>query len=125
VEAHLRPVARVGEGQTLAAAGATAMMDVSDGLALDLSRLCAASGVGARVRLDRVPMAPELGELARVLSVDPLQLALSGGADYELLATLPASRVAEAAAALDERFGVCLTEIGEITADAALRPVGA
>jgi len=115
LEAHLRPVARVGEGQTLAGAGATAMMDVSDGLALDLSRLCAASGVAARIRPADVPVAPELSDLAGVLRVDPLELALSGGEDYELLATLPPERVAEAADALDDRFGARLTAVGEIT----------
>jgi thiamine-monophosphate kinase len=120
VEAHVRPVARVGEGQTLAAAGATAMLDVSDGLSLDLSRLCAASGVGAAIRMDRVPVAAGLRELAGVLAVDPLELALCGGEDYELLATLPPDRVAGAAAALDERFGVGLTDIGEITAGSGL-----
>jgi thiamine-monophosphate kinase len=116
MEAHARPVARVGEGQTLAGAGATAMMDLSDGLSTDLSRLCSASGVGARVALADVPVAPELLQLRSVLNVDPLELALSGGEDYELLATLPAARVDEAAAALDERFGVRLTDVGEITA---------
>jgi thiamine-monophosphate kinase len=125
VDAHVRPVARVGEGQTLAGAGATAMMDVSDGVALDLSRLCAASGVGARVELDRVPVAPELQELARLLPVEPLTLALSGGEDYELLATLPPDRVAEASAALDERFGVPLTDVGEVTDGPGLTALGA
>ncbi|MFL5798616.1 MAG: thiamine-phosphate kinase [Actinomycetota bacterium] len=120
IDAHVRPVARVGEGQTLARAGATSMMDVSDGLALDLSRLCLASEVGARVGLDRLPVARGLHDLARVLPVDPLELSLSGGEDYELLATLPAERVAEAADALDERFGVRLTDIGEITAGPGL-----
>jgi thiamine-monophosphate kinase len=115
IDAHVRPVARVGEGQTLAGAGATAMMDVSDGLALDLSRLCAASGVGARVALADVPVAPALSDLAGVLGIDPMELALSGGEDYELLATLPADRVREAAAALEDRFGVRLTDVGEIT----------
>jgi thiamine-monophosphate kinase len=120
VEAHVRPVARVGEGQTLAGTGATAMMDVSDGLALDLSRLCAASGVGARVSLPDVPVAPELFELRSLLDVDPLEMALSGGEDYELLATLRSDRVADAAEALDERFGVRLTDVGEITSDGGL-----
>jgi thiamine-monophosphate kinase len=115
LDAQFRPVARVGEGQTLAQVGATAMMDVSDGLALDLSRLCTESGVGARVELARVPVAPGLRELAAVAPVDPLALALSGGEDYELLATLDHHVVERARARLDERFGVPLADIGEIT----------
>ena len=108
-------MARVGEGQTLAQAGATAMMDVSDGLLLDLSRLCAESAVGARLQLDTVPIAPGLVELSEALDVDPLELALSGGEDYELLATLAADAFEPARSKIEERFGVALTEIGEIT----------
>jgi len=124
-EALSRPVARVGEGQTLAQAGATAMMDVSDGLAIDLSRLCLASGVGARVELDRVPVAPALGQAAAALGVDALQLALSGGEDYELLATIDATHVGPARRELDERYGAPLAEIGVITEDASLVAVAA
>jgi thiamine-monophosphate kinase len=100
-----RPVARVGEAGILARHGVTAMMDLSDGLASDLTRLCEASGVGARLELDRVPVAP---------GATPSE-ALSGGEDYELLATLPAASVEGAASALQREFGVALTEIGEIT----------
>ena len=104
LHAHFRPVARVGEAQLLARRGATALMDVSDGLTLDLSRLCAASDVGARVRLGDVPVA----------SGATLDDALSGGEDYELLATLPEGVVAAAHDELRESFGVSLTEIGGI-----------
>lgn len=109
-----RPVALVGEGQTLAQAGATAMMDLSDGLAKDLGRLCRQSGVGARVELARVPISPFLAEGAEMLGVDPLGLAVGGGEDYELLVTLPEDAVAGARRELDERFGVTLTEVGRI-----------
>jgi thiamine-monophosphate kinase len=65
----------------------SAMMDISDGLSTDLARLCAASGVGARVRAERLPAvkvpAPLLGQ-----GVDPLALALDGGEDYGLLFTV-------------------------------------
>ena len=116
-----RPEARVGEGETLAQAGATAMIDLSDGLARDLGRLCAESRVGARVRLADVPVADQLERLAvAVPGVDPLTLALSGGEDYELLATLPAGAVEDAAASLIERFGVPLRAIGEIVEDGGL-----
>ena len=124
VAAHQRPVARVGEARTLAAAGASAMMDVSDGLALDLSRMCAESGVGARLETDALPVSPWLAQAAGALDLDPLRLALTGGEDYELLATLPGSSVKEAAATLRERFGVALTDVGEITA-AGMMAVGA
>jgi thiamine-monophosphate kinase len=110
-----RPVARVGEGQTLAQFGATAMIDVSDGLTLDLYRLCRESGVSASVALDRVPVAGALRPLAASLpGVDPLALALGGGEDYELVATIPEDAVAPAAATLRERFGTALTEIGDV-----------
>ena len=115
LEAHCRPVARVGEAQTLAQVGATAMMDVSDGLALDLVRLCAESSVGARIELDAVPIAPALMELAGVLSVDPLELALTGGEDYELLSVLDPMVVEKARTRLYDRFGVPLADIGEVT----------
>jgi thiamine-monophosphate kinase len=114
LDAHLRPTARVGEGQTLAACAATAMIDISDGLSLDLSRLCRASGVGARVRLDDVPVAPELADLAEHVPIDPMELALAGGEDYELLATLPPTRVREAADRLRGQFGTPLAQIGEV-----------
>ena len=125
VAAHQRPVARVGEAQTLAAAGASAMMDISDGLALDLSRMCSESGVGARVRISEVPISPWLAQAATPLGVDPLRLALTGGEDYELLATLGASGVEGAAADLRERFGVALTDVGEIVAAPGVTAVAA
>ncbi len=115
VARHERPMARVGEGQALAAARATSMMDLSDGLALDLARLCEESGCGARVRLDAIPLAAGLEDLQHLGDVEPLDLALHGGEDYELLATMPRESVQPTRETLRERFGTSLTEIGEIT----------
>jgi thiamine-monophosphate kinase len=116
VRRHLRPVARVGEGGVLAAHGATAMMDVSDGLAIDLSRLAAASGTGATVVLGDVPVAGGA----------TLDDALDGGEDYELLATIPDDAAVEAARMeLKEAFGVPLTEIGRIVDGGGLTGVEA
>ena len=125
LEALCRPVARVGEAQTLAQVGATAMMDISDGLALDLARLCAESSVGARVELERVPVAPALVEGAGVLSAEPLQLALTGGEDYELLAALDPLVVEKARTKLRERFGVALADIGEFAEGSGVTAVDA
>ncbi|MEX0991414.1 MAG: thiamine-phosphate kinase [Actinomycetota bacterium] len=115
LEAAARPVARVGEAQTLAAHGATSMIDVSDGFARDCIRVCEASGVGARIRTADVPVAPELASLAEVADVEPLGLALGGGEDFELIATLPLAAVDAARSELEHRFFVALTDVGEIT----------
>jgi thiamine-monophosphate kinase len=101
----MRPVPRVGEAAILSAHGATAMMDVSDGLAIDLSRLCLASEVGARLELAHVPLHPAA----------TVNEALGGGEDYELLATLPdPDAVAGARTDVREGFGVSLSDIGVI-----------
>ena len=110
VRRHLRPTARVGEGGVLAR-HVSAMMDVSDGLAIDLSRLARASGVGARLAIDDVPVADGA-------TIDD---ALGGGEDYELLATIPdAASFDTVRMVLKESFGVTVTEIGRIVEGADL-----
>ncbi|MEM7309746.1 MAG: thiamine-phosphate kinase [Planctomycetota bacterium] len=86
---HLRIEPRVELGQRLAALGATAMIDVSDGLARDLSRLARASGV--RIELDRVPIHRDAHRAAKLDGRDALWHALHDGEDHELLAALPAT----------------------------------
>jgi thiamine-monophosphate kinase len=113
---HDRPTPRVGEAAVLARHGATAMIDLSDGLALDLARLCRASGVGATIRIRGVPADP-LAEPGEVLG---------GGEDYELVATLPGDdAVGVAASQLRELFGVALTEIGSIMEGEGVQAVDA
>lgn len=93
VRRHLRPEPQLALGRALAAArGAGAAIDLSDGLALDLRRLCAASGVGAEVELPRLheAVAPRFEALAAALDLAPVGLALGGGEDYVLLFTLRA-----------------------------------
>jgi thiamine-monophosphate kinase len=118
-----RPVARVGEAQVLARAGVTAMMDLSDGLTTDLARLCRASGVGARVELARIPVADALERGADALGVKALELAISGGEDYELVATLPRDAVETARADLFEAFGTKLSDVGEIAEGSGVEAV--
>lgn len=83
---HLRFIPRLREAWRLRPR-ATAMIDISDGFALDLSRLCEASGVGARVDLSRVPVSAAARRLAKRTGRDPLEHALFDGEDYELLYT--------------------------------------
>ena len=68
---------------------ATAMIDVSDGLLIDLSRLCNESRVGARLYEEKIPISAEMRKAASCLGLSPLTLALSGGEDYELLFAAP------------------------------------
>ncbi|MEG1760110.1 MAG: thiamine-phosphate kinase [Alistipes sp.] len=69
----------------------TAMIDLSDGLASDLMQLCKASKCGARIYLDRIPIAKQTSALAEEMHADPVVAALNGGEDYELLFTVPLS----------------------------------
>ena len=109
---HLYPEPRLALGQWLVKKGlATAMMDLSDGLSSDLPRVCAASAVGARVEKVKIPRV-QTTELALKHGYDPLQLALHGGDDYELLFTVPPRKTK----LLPKSFrGVRLTPIGKIT----------
>jgi thiamine-monophosphate kinase len=94
---------------------ASAAMDVSDGLAGDLRKLCAASGVAADIEVARVP----LSDAARqALASDPalIDTALTGGDDYEVVATVPAG-ARDALMAEAQAAGVALTQIGIIRAD--------
>jgi thiamine-monophosphate kinase len=111
---HLRFEPRLAEGQWLASRGwATAMMDVSDGLATDLRRMIAASGTGAVIEAARVPVSSAAKRLRDKRS--PLEHALGDGEDFELLFTVPRRRAAAFESAWRRTFSLRCTRIGEMT----------
>jgi thiamine-monophosphate kinase len=114
VARHLRPAPRLAEGRALAAAGASAMIDVSDGLATDGRHLAEASGVELLLRLDALPCAP---------GVSP-EAAAVGGDDYELLFAIAPQRRADAEAAAGVSWlGEVRAGSGLVLLDADGRPV--
>jgi thiamine-monophosphate kinase len=113
--AFARPRARIAAGQWLAAAGAHAMMDLSDGLAGDAHHLANASGVALELTLDRLPVADGVAGEAERQGRSPAEFAAEGGEDYELLVALPP----EFGTAESDRFqaacGLPLTRLGGVS----------
>ena len=109
---QLKPEARVDLIDRLAENGIlpTSMIDISDGLASEVMHLCRASNKGARIYLDKLPIAQQTNAMANELNCDPVVAALNGGQDYELLFTVPLAQK-------DEVLGLGVDLIGHITAE--------
>jgi thiamine-monophosphate kinase len=115
--AHAHPVPRIEPGPKLAAAGVSAMIDVSDGLARDVGHLAEESSVGVRIDADAIPVAAGVAEAASLLGVEAAMLAASGGDDYELAFTVSPSKLPAAIAAAAP---VPVTVVGRITGTQSL-----
>ena len=112
IKKQLQPVPRTEWGRKIALSGcATSMIDISDGLSSDLGHICEESRVGAEVLADQIPFSKEILDAADHLKIAPLQYALSGGEDYELLFTVSPSKVKKFLS-----LKVASTQIGAIIA---------
>lgn len=117
VERHYHPTPRIDEGQQLAAhRGVHAMMDISDGIGSDLRHILDASHVGATIEVGRIPLTSHLQCYCQRHALDPYELALTGGEDYELLFTIDPHD--------EPGLGVPHHIIGHITPEQTLRWLG-
>lgn len=110
---QLAPEPRLAAGCALALAGASAMIDLSDGLGADGGHVAESSGVALAIELRSVPVQPGVDETAKAAGVDRAKLFAGGGEDYELLATLPPDRLEQAQDAVG-LTGIQLTVVGEV-----------
>ena len=113
-EYHLSPKPRLDEGQILAEKiGVSAMIDLSDGLASDLKRICEESKCGARIYLDKIPLSYALRKFKKSINKNILDYALFGGEDYELLFTIKQKKVPQLQKQW-KKMKIPITNIGEI-----------
>lgn len=132
VRRHLDPTPRVAEGVRLRDAGVSAMVDVSDGLAGDLGHVLAASGVGAVLEADVLPLSGALRAYCAATDTDAAAHVLAGGEDYELVFAVPPPAEAKVNDLIASgqlaacRIGRFETEPGlRLRRDGRVRPIGA
>jgi len=116
VQAYTIPSYRAWEGSAIARSGlASAMIDTSDGLLGDLGHICQASGVGAELIRDKLPLSQELKKFASQFELDPYELVLKDSDDYELIITCQPENEIKIRSVIASVSKVPVTQIGRIT----------
>jgi thiamine-monophosphate kinase len=112
---HLLPVPRFNVGRQLATQRlASSAIDISDGLSSEINHLCEESATGAEINEESLPLSASLMHYCRANRLDPLRFALDGGEDYELLFTVPSSKVSSVWRKLSVETGVAIRYIGRV-----------
>ncbi len=112
---HLMPAARVAEARALIeVATPHAMIDVSDGLSSDVWHIAEESNVGIALDAGSIPLAPCVADIAKRLGIDPLELALASGEEFELVVAIPKNEVERAAEHVEAVTGTGVTCVGEV-----------
>lgn len=114
-QAHLSPCPRFVEGRIIVKTNlAHSMMDISDGLSGDLAKICEESNVGALIWEEKIPISKETLAFAKSIKKSPLNFALHGGEDYELLLTSPPENANLIIQKIQGKTKIKVTELGEI-----------
>jgi len=118
---YLHPSPRLALGRELAQKQlATSMIDISDGLIIDLERITVRKELGAKIELLQIPISKEYSECICQFSDDKYELAISGGEDYELLFTSPEERQRDIQE-ISKNLNIKITEIGYVTEDSTIQ----
>jgi thiamine-monophosphate kinase len=112
---HLLPVPRFNVGRQLCIRRlASSAIDISDGLSSEINHLCEESSTGAEINEESLPLSASLTQYCRANRLDPVPFALDGGEDYELLFTVPKSKVSSVWKKLSVETGVAVRYIGRM-----------
>jgi thiamine-monophosphate kinase len=121
ISRHVSPQPRHTLGRELAQMRLpTSMIDISDGIALDLEHITVEQGLGADIYIKRIPLSPDYRARIFEFAKNPYELALSGGEDYELLFTSPQEK-GEEIKGVSIKLGIKITEIGRVTEKPPIR----
>lgn len=118
IDKQLTPTPRVALGQALAESGlVTAMIDVSDGIGIDLGHICEASKAGCELNIEAIAKSTELSKAAQLVGKSAGELALNSGESYELLFAVRSDADVQSITAIAQKSGIGCTEIGRITSE--------